>query len=109
MGEAKKKRFIIPGRAFIPCLGSREALGLKKWCHLIYIQLSFVLRRSFVFEETAFEAWHSSSREERELPWLQNTLWSDRTGCAAQPGHLIVTVDEALFLESPGLLMYQVG
>lgn len=99
-----------PGRAFIPYLRSGDALGLKKWCHLVCIQLSFVLGRSFVFEETAFEVWYSPSRKTDSCSGYK--INSGQTDLDAQPSlatYLMVTVHEALLLASPGLLVRQVG
>lgn len=80
---------LLLGRALIPYSRSGDVLELTKWCHLVCVKVCFVLRGSFVFEGTAFEGWHSSSREDRQLPRLQNGLWSDRPGCISELGHLL--------------------
>lgn len=88
---------LLPGRALVPYPRSGHTLRLKKWCHIMCIQMYFV--GHLYLRKTALRAGtHHPGKTDS---------CSDKPGCLAT--YLKVTVDKTLLLTSHGLLMSQVG
>lgn len=85
---------LLLGRAFVLHPRSGHTLRLKKWCHLVCIQMYFV--GHLYLRKTALRAGTHCPDS-----------CSDKPGCLAT--YLKVTVDKTLLLTSLGLLMSQVG